>query len=235
MHTLLLRFAGPLQAWGIESKFNVRRSEREPTKSAVVGLLGAALGWTRDESDCHKRLSESLRFGVRVDKEGEFLRDFHIAKGEKDSYVTERHYLADAKFLVGLESDLKLLEELDKALKYPYFQIYLGRRSCPPEGKVSLGIRHETSLEDALQDEAILHNYQKYEYPEMLRLLVEPLSGKSGNYIQKDQVVSFSKERREHVYRQVREKRIQMHYPDDKINSLTSTDHDPLAVLEMEI
>lgn len=235
MHTLLLRFTGPLQAWGLDSKFDVRRSEREPTKSAVIGLLGAALGWKRNQSDRHKELSESLRFGVRVDKEGELLRDFHIAKGEKDSYVTERFYLSDAKFLVGLEGDLKLLKVLNEALQHPYFQIYLGRRSCPPEGRASLGIRSDTSLEDALQDEVILHNYRAYERPETLRFLVEPPPGEDGQYYQKDQVVSFSKERREHVYRPVREKRIPMHYADDKISAMVATNHDPIAVLKMEV
>ena len=44
MSTLLLRLAGPLQAWGCESKFEKRRTGREPTKSAVVGLLAAAMG-----------------------------------------------------------------------------------------------------------------------------------------------------------------------------------------------
>lgn len=44
MSTLLLRLAGPLQAWGTESKFETRRTEREPTRSGVVGLLMAALG-----------------------------------------------------------------------------------------------------------------------------------------------------------------------------------------------
>jgi len=39
MSTLLLRLAAPLQAWGINSKFDIRKTEREPSKSGVVGLL----------------------------------------------------------------------------------------------------------------------------------------------------------------------------------------------------
>ena len=50
MSTLLLRLAAPLQAWGINSKFDIRKTEREPSKSGVVGLLAAALGRRRDES-----------------------------------------------------------------------------------------------------------------------------------------------------------------------------------------
>ena len=44
MATLLLRLAAPLQSWGSDSKFETRKTDREPTKSGVVGLLAAALG-----------------------------------------------------------------------------------------------------------------------------------------------------------------------------------------------
>ena len=33
MATLLLRLAAPLQAWGADSKFETRKTGREPTKS----------------------------------------------------------------------------------------------------------------------------------------------------------------------------------------------------------
>ena len=38
MSTLLLRVAAPLQSWGIDSKFDIRRTGREPSKSGVIGL-----------------------------------------------------------------------------------------------------------------------------------------------------------------------------------------------------
>ena len=46
MATLLLRLAAPLQSWGADSKFEVRKTNREPTKSGVLGLLAAALGYS---------------------------------------------------------------------------------------------------------------------------------------------------------------------------------------------
>ena len=80
MSTLLLRLAAPLQAWGINSKFDIRKTEREPSKSGVVGLLAAALGRRRDES-----LDDltALTFGIRSDKEGELLKDFHMVLKDK--------------------------------------------------------------------------------------------------------------------------------------------------------
>ena len=100
MATLLLRLAAPLQAWGADSKFETRKTGREPTKSGVIGLLAAALGLRRDEREALLRLT-GLRFGVRVEREGQLLVDYHTAKtqDEKTSYVTYRHYLQDAVFL----------------------------------------------------------------------------------------------------------------------------------------
>ena len=106
MATLLLRLAAPLQAWGADSKFETRKTGREPTKSGVIGLLAAALGLRRDEREALLRLT-GLRFGVRVEREGQLLVDYHTAKtqDEKTSYVTYRHYLQDAVFLAGIESE----------------------------------------------------------------------------------------------------------------------------------
>ena len=102
MSTLLLRLAGPLQAWGTESKFETRRTEREPTRSGVVGLLMAALGCRRDDAQTLRQL-DRLRMGVRVDQPGELLRDYHTAHPIKGAgYITNRYYLADAVFVVGL-------------------------------------------------------------------------------------------------------------------------------------
>ena len=51
MAVLLLRLSAPLQAWGTEnSKFEIRKTGREPSKSGIVGLLAAALGETSRKS-----------------------------------------------------------------------------------------------------------------------------------------------------------------------------------------
>ena len=152
MATLLLRLAAPLQSWGSDSKFETRKTDREPTKSGVVGLLAAALGLRRDDTEGLARLN-GLRFAVRADQEGSLLVDFHTAKSRDTSYVTYRHYLQDAVFLAGLESgDKALLRELEAALRHPVYPLYLGRRSCPPTLPLCLGIR-QGSLLDVLRTE----------------------------------------------------------------------------------
>ena len=66
MATLLLRLAAPLQAWGADSKFETRKTGREPTKSGVIGLLAAALGLRRDDREALLRLT-GLRFDLLCD------------------------------------------------------------------------------------------------------------------------------------------------------------------------
>ena len=43
MPVLLLRLAAPLQSWGVESKFDTRRTLGYPTKSGVIGLVASAM------------------------------------------------------------------------------------------------------------------------------------------------------------------------------------------------
>lgn len=208
MSTLLLRLAGPLQAWGSDSKFETRRTGREPSKSGVIGLLAAALGRKRDESI--DDLS-ALRFGVRVDKEGNLLHDYHTVQMlSGKTYVTHRYYLSDATFLVGLETENEgLLEEIQKSLLHPVYPIFLGRRSCVPSQPVVLGIR-KTNLIDALQKEPwqLTDWMQKQEIKKgnyFLRLLVEVLPNDRGAVALKDLPISFHPANRKYAYRAVKE------------------------------
>ena len=70
MATLLLRLAAPLQSWGCGSKFNIRNTEREPTKSGVIGMIAAAMGIQRNDDPKKLEPLCRLRYGVRVDREG---------------------------------------------------------------------------------------------------------------------------------------------------------------------
>lgn len=195
MPTLLLRFAAPLQSWGSCSKFETRTTEKMPTKSGVIGILAAALGFKRDAD--LSRFSE-LKFGVRADREGETIIDFHTAKSAKDSYVTYRHYLTDAIFLAGVEGDAPFLAELENALKNPKFPLFLGRRSCPPTLPIIIGIR-EKDLSDALREEPPLCADHKSK----ARVRIETDESDAGMF--RDQPISFDPRKRIYGYRNVRE------------------------------
>lgn len=218
METLLLRLAAPLQAWGSDSKFETRKTDREPTKSGVVGLLAAALGLRRDDTEGLARLN-GLRFAVRADQEGSLLVDFHTAKSRDTSYVTYRHYLQDAVFLAGIESeDTALLQQLQQALLHPAFPLYLGRRSCPPTLPLCLGLR-QCSLQEALQTELPLCPGQQ----RRLVLDADPLE--PGTAVQRDVPVSFDPRHRQYGYRSARE--LWQTMPD----SPEKTEHDPFREL----
>ena len=224
MATLLLRLAAPLQSWGADSKFETRKTNREPTKSGVIGLLAAALGLRRDDAAGLARLN-GLHFAVRADREGSLLVDFHTANREEDRkkgkapYVTYRHYLQDAVFLVGLESeDTALLQELETALKYPVYPLYLGRRSCPPTLPLCLGLR-QCSLQEALQTEPPLGPGRHW------RLVLDADPLEPGTAVQRDVPVSFDPRHRQYGYRSARE--LWQTMPD----SPEKTEHDPFREL----
>ena len=223
MSTLLLRFAAPLQAWGTESKYDIRKTDREPSKSGVIGFLAAALGRRRDASV--EDLNE-LRLGVRVDQEGEIIQDFHMVhKDEKTSYLTRRYYLSDAIFVVGLESqDEEVLKKLEKAIKKPVFPLFLGRRSCPPCGPILLGIR-ECGLEDALDNEPWQVSKWRQDERKGVNSLRKIIESKSSGIARKDQAISFSPYHREYGYRGVEEA---ICYLQPQIKE---TEHDPMKGL----
>jgi CRISPR system Cascade subunit CasD len=172
MAVLALRLGGPLQAWGSAQRLDGwRRTEQTPTKSAVVGIVAAALGRRRDADIADLA---TLRFGVRSDRLGEWTEDFHTVSSifdEKGRFtpgrgrlpkaaggylsadvstkITRRHYLADACFVAALEGEERTVRAADAALARPAFPLYLGRRCCPPDRPLRLGV-YDGTLEEVL-------------------------------------------------------------------------------------
>lgn len=163
---LLLRLTGPMQSWGIQSRFAWREAGREPSFSGVLGLLCAALGVPREEEHTLARLA-TWTMGVRVDREGTVLTDYQTAGGGKvnglpygvanardgraGTVTSARDYLVDADFLVGLEGeDWPLLEAAAAALEAPYWPLCLGKRSFPLAVPPSLGL-HPEGLREVLE------------------------------------------------------------------------------------
>lgn len=220
--TLLLRLAGPLQAWGDSSRFTRRETRSEPTKSGVIGLLAAASGRRRtDEIEDLARLG----FAVRVDQPGRILRDFQTARRLSDGAImplSQRFYLSDAVFVAGVAGDQALLEGLDECLRSPEFPVYLGRRSCPPMGRVSLGVT-EMGLQQAVEAapwEAAAWYRKKQPRTVNLRLVIDAaeavnVSGERESV--RDIPVSFNPERREYTWRDVIHTWVAVTNPDSEL------------------
>ncbi len=221
MGTLLLRLMAPLQAWGDESKYDIRGTRTEPTKSGVIGMISAAMGYRRDSNKISE-LAGKLRMGIRVDQPGSIIRDFHTArppqygkdgmikynsdgtiKMEKNAYITQRYYISDACFLVGIEcDDNELLSEIMNALKTPKFPLYLGRRSCPPSLPIIIGITSDTLESSLKQTEWKAAEWYKNKYKNIrARIITETPKGKNSWFNVMDQPVSFSPIHRKYTLR----------------------------------
>jgi CRISPR system Cascade subunit CasD len=152
---LILRLDGPMQAWGTHTYEDYRPSNQFPTRSGLLGLIGACLGLDRQDRPALEQLAQSLEFTVRVDRQvnrfgNEAPRDKHTLKlsdfhtvldarkvdgtVNKNPVVSRRDYLYDAAFTVAIMekpgADYSL-ECIIQALRRPLYTPVLGRRSCP--------------------------------------------------------------------------------------------------------
>jgi CRISPR system Cascade subunit CasD len=208
-NTLLLHICGPLQSWGVQSRAKDRDTGLEPSKSGVIGLLCAALGVSRTDKMLDARVTQlaQLVMGVRIDRAGVLLRDYHTAG--KDGYrrangsletktviVTSRYYLADAAFLVGLAGDdLDLLKTLHAALCNPVWPLYLGRKAFVPGEPLWLedGLKEGVGLRQALSLEVSPWQPRPgQKHPDRLRLVIET---EDGSEVRSDQPLSFAERR----------------------------------------
>lgn len=215
MSVLLLRLAGAMQSWGTQSRFSVRDTGLEPSKSGVIGLLCAALGKPRVEvaNDGFPTLREvaRLKMGVRINCEGVPKVDYHTAGGAHrqgvkygvvkasgaagDTVTSRRHYLADADFLVGLEGDDEvLLRRLDAALQRPHWQIFLGRKSFVPNEPVRepAGILGEAL--DRLMRTYVSPHHPRFDESRQLRVVVDA-DAATATDVRTDVPLSFSARR----------------------------------------
>lgn len=186
---LLLWLEAPLQAWGFDSKFSRRDTLDFPTKSGVLGLVCCALGAAGEQREFLSRMAPLkttiIAFSRKADQEkGHFLRDFHMVGAgynENDRFedllipkkvdgkrptgsgtkVTYRYYLQNRAFAAILQVPIDLSMQISNALQNPVWDLYLGRKSCPPSDIIFRGIYsyEEDAIPHALKiaEEKSLH------------------------------------------------------------------------------
>lgn len=143
---LILKLQGPMQGWGGHTYEDFRPGLAFPSRSALLGLLGACLGIRRENTEQQQALASNLRFAVRVDGRFRRLTDFHTVlaarkvggKVNDNPVVSRREYLTSqtpgAGFTVAVwEAGLTELNlaRVAEAVKRPVFTPSLGRRACP--------------------------------------------------------------------------------------------------------
>jgi len=174
--TIFLRLAGPMQAWGTESRLQIRRTDRYPSKSGVLGVILCAMGVSRDEILAPLERLVPLEMAVRIDNPGEIVWDYHTAGArigirqaeggikhtastdKPEAQLSRRQYLFDASFLVALGGDGEVIREVAAALNDPVWPVYLGRKCCIPTEPVFAGTAEYRSLLEALGSQQLLIN-----------------------------------------------------------------------------
>jgi CRISPR system Cascade subunit CasD len=171
---LIFRLWGPMASWGEIAVGERRGSWPRPSRSGVLGLVAAALGIERADTDAHGRLEAELGFAVRVDHPGKPLRDYHTAQSPSqrrgvrwatrrdelrtgndiNTILSERGYYLEMDAAVVLWARLPELAhpltEIAARLAEPVFTLYLGRKSCPLAIPLAPQIFEAGSLHTAL-------------------------------------------------------------------------------------
>jgi CRISPR system Cascade subunit CasD len=234
---LALRLEAPLQSWGDSAKWSIRDTRPEPTLSGVLGLVAAAHGWRLDEDGDRQvaDLARRVRLGVRADREGVPLRDYHTIGGTRSgratpwsglltaegkskrtsanaalhTEVSERSYLCDACFLVMVEADEATLGEMEAALRSPVWPPFLGRKACVPAAPICPAHAHAPSVVPGPLVEALSDfpwlGRAADEPPERLRAVVDEAAGAEGGMRALRRDVPESYQHRRFAHRYVRE------------------------------
>lgn len=155
MQYLVFRLYGPMASWGEIAVGEARHTASYPSKSAVSGLLAAALGIRREQDALLSQMVTGYKQAVKLVSSGRLLKDYHTAQapdsvgkfryrtrrdeiihGEErlGTVLSSREYRTDALALIALQPTPNAkwaLDEIRQALLKPKFHLYLGRKSCP--------------------------------------------------------------------------------------------------------
>lgn len=167
---------GPIASWGKVAVGEYRPSDAHPSKSAIIGMIAAALGIRRDEEERQVELNRGYRMAVRVDASGELMRDYHTVQTptaergvsyatrrdelrhsplKLNTLISTRDYRMDGRYTVLIwqhESDVTYsLQKIADKLNKPEFTLYLGRKSCPLALPLDASVVPAPTLLDAFQ------------------------------------------------------------------------------------
>jgi CRISPR system Cascade subunit CasD len=153
MNWLVILIAAPLASFGEEPGNARRGSSDRPTRSALLGLAGAALGIDRADAEGQRGLVVSLLTATRTLSPGAPVMDFHtfqtlpesaghvatradalVQRAKLETSITRRDYRSDGCWqaaYVASDGAVISLKDLQEAFLRPRFTLWAGRKSCP--------------------------------------------------------------------------------------------------------
>lgn len=175
MSFLVFRLYGPLASWGQAAVGGDRPTGVYPTRSAIVGLLAAALGIKREQEQDMSCLNSSLQIAVKQLVPSSLMRDYHttqvpstrrgithltrkseLNEEKLNTILSSRDYRCDGMWVVAIRlvdaAGYSLLQ-LKEALEKPVYTLYLGRKSCPLAAPLAPTIAETKSIKEALDTE----------------------------------------------------------------------------------
>jgi CRISPR system Cascade subunit CasD len=163
---LVFTLTATLAAMGDLAGHERRGSLRWPGRSAILGLLAAALGVKRDGDFS---ALDALGVAVAVFDDGESLRDYHTVESVPSAAIRQPNSRPEALAAAGLRTATTItlrdyrtdalygvavwggaLAPLREALAAPRFTLYLGRKSCPLSAPPGPRVRDAEGPEEAL-------------------------------------------------------------------------------------
>lgn len=150
---IVLRLDGLVQSYSNNGTESFKISSQFPTKSAITGLLGCAMGIDRKDRESLAELCNSFTMAVRCDRGPYKLTDFQIISGKTNPYgchltvesmikggktksvenkIINKEYLSDCAFTVLIKGSKEFLEKCVEALYNPKWMCVLGRYNCIP-------------------------------------------------------------------------------------------------------
>ena len=77
---LVFQLHGPMASWGVDAPGEVRHSHELPSRSALLGLLAAALGIRREEEQRLNAFNQHYSFLLCASSEPRWARDYHTVQ-----------------------------------------------------------------------------------------------------------------------------------------------------------
>ncbi len=169
---LVFRLYGPLASWGLPAVGGERQSAVSPSRSAILGLLGAALGIKREDEQGLLALQQSVAIAVKQTVPTTLLRDYHttqvpshsskvihssrkseLSEAKLNTILSSRDYRCDGLWVIAVSLTKQAtfdLAALQAALLKPVYALSLGRKSCPLALPMMPTITESCGLKQAL-------------------------------------------------------------------------------------